>query len=787
MVVVATALGVGWFWHITDVPVTDALTFTLGWVWTILLPGWLLHRMVAGKPGDFMTDIAMGAGYGLVASTFVWLLVVPVGLQPAYLFWPLLPLIASLSMRRRVYDFRRFARHAHPLTVAAYALALITLVGAFARDVMGRSQFPPSPNGWYHDTYWHMGLVWEMGRAVPPLDPQIATGEPFWYHWFANAHIAAQAYAGGVDPILALVRLWQPFIYVLVLALILVGARELTGRLWPGAIAGLLTAGGTGIVFSWFGLFGLSAFNVNSPSQQYSLVPILLCLIGGIQLLMTNRRLLPLVTFSLGALGCMGSKGSALPVIICGIGLAMVVAWFLDRARAWWIAAMVSVALVTFGVSLLLTATANAGTSVQLFSTIRASYPWRTLMGGNPVSLEPVIPGLELAGAIPLLMLLLISYMVMFGATWLGLPLLRRNLTAWYLFGVGLAGFAAMQLINQDGLSQVYFMSGALPAWLLLAAAGTHAAWQQACIIVPRATALLIAALGATLGWLLAQLSRFVGGTPDSQTLNVSIASALGVFSLGFAIIVGASLLWDRRLAWLTAASVLVGAQMPWWQILGLAADYEETPTVGIIMAVLIGAALAFAVLGSKLVPVAAVPLAVLGLLIATTSVLTGSYTATLAAAEKAQGKTFVTSLESEAALWVQDHLPGDSLLATNVHCSVAPNTVDCDSRGFWPAGLSGHRMLIGAWAYTPAAHESHGVDGLPSARQPFEDQELLAVNQAAFENPTPEVLDQLRAEGVDFLLGGYRYGEVDPILDELATELFRNEDVVIYSIKPRS
>ncbi len=782
---VGIACAIGWYWRTTGTPLTAAALYGVGFAWTVVVPGWVLHRLVAGRPREATTDLAMGAAFGVVASTFVWLLLLAPGWQEAYVLWPLFPVAAGLATgRRRVLALGRYERRAHPLTMAGFAVVSLLALVPLSRTVFGGSVLPPSHNGWYHDSYWHMGLVWELGRAMPPQDPQIA-GPPFWYHWFANAHVAAQAHVAGVDPVVGFLRLWQPFFYLVVLALVLVAARELTGRLWPGLVAGLLMAGGTGLQFGQFGLFGLGAFNVLSPSHQYVLVPMLLCLIGGIQLLRSERRLAPLVVLAVGALGAMGGKGSALPVVICGLGLALVVAWFRDRARVKWLAAATSFATVAFGVSMVLTASANAGTSVQLFSSIRASAPWVSLLGGRPISLEPVLPGLQRDGAVALLLLILASYVVMYGATWLGLPLLRRELSAWYLLGVGFAGFAAMQLVNQDGLSQVYFMSGALPAWLLLAAAGFKVAWDRARTNLPVPAAVALTILSGALGWLLVLGSRRAGGPlSDPSTINLTIATSMATFLVGLALLVGGALFVARRLAWLVLGAALVGAQAPWSLVLGQTVPADRHWLVAVALAVVSAAALAAARsrVGRFLVPATVLVVALAGVAVAAEG-----DRQTGVAREGALRRSFVSTAETEASLWAREHLDDDALLATNVHCSGAPTREFCDARGFWVAGLTGHRVLVGGWAYTPEAHEAHGVGGRIFAMQPYSDAALFALNEAAFLEPTPAVLDELRARGVTTLFGSLRHNDVSEDLGELADEVFRNTDVVIYSIGERA
>ena len=57
------------------------------------------------------------------------------------------------------------------------------------------SDHKPPPNGtsYYQDLLFHLSMVHELMRSMPPQWPQVA-GEPLEYHWFANADMA-----GAVD------------------------------------------------------------------------------------------------------------------------------------------------------------------------------------------------------------------------------------------------------------------------------------------------------------------------------------------------------------------------------------------------------------------------------------------------------------------------------------------------------------------------------------------------------------------------------------------------------------
>ena len=74
--------------------------------------------------------------------------------------------------------------------------------------------------------------------------------------------------------------------------------------------------------------------------------------------------------------------------------------------------------------------------------------------------------------------LLFLAVMVKYAWILPGLPLLRGrgravDPAAWVLFGGGLAGWLLMLLIDQAGLSQVYFMTAGMVLWAMLAGWGT--------------------------------------------------------------------------------------------------------------------------------------------------------------------------------------------------------------------------------------------------------------------------------------------------------------------------
>jgi hypothetical protein len=79
-----------------------------------------------------------------------------------------------------------------------------------------------------------------------------------------------------------------------------------------------------------------------------------------------------------------------------------------------------------------------------------------------------------------------------------------------------------------------------------------------------------------------------------------------------------------------------------------------------------------------------------------------------------------------------------------------------------------------------------HGVDGLPYFQQPAPDEERRRINDAAFSDPTPEGLAQLRDRyHAKWLFADTRAGTVSPLLATLATLRYRAGTVTVYELRP--
>ncbi|MFC0533204.1 hypothetical protein [Phytohabitans kaempferiae] len=147
-------------------------------------------------------------------------------------------------------------------------------------------------------------------------------------------------------------------------------------------------------------------------------------------------------------------------------------------------------------------------------------------------------------------------------------------------------------------------------------------------------------------------------------------------------------------------------------------------------------------------------------------------------------GAYAVTALPAsriEAARWVHDHSDPDDVVATNAHCQLPEEPGRCDARSFWLSAYTERSVLVEGWSFAPR------MVGLPLGPwEPFWDPALLAANDAAFYEPTPEGLEALRARGVRWLVVDRDVRLESPDLAALAPLRFENARMAVYALPPR-
>ncbi|WP_156887643.1 hypothetical protein [Propionicicella superfundia] len=768
-----------------QVPVTTSAWYGLVFAWSVVVPGMLVFRLLRGRPSTLLADVVLGGATGLILNLLAWALFTAVGLQSWLAAWPLLVVVpcAAVPRLRPAWTLTRYERRLNPATSLVLAVAAVWS----ARGSMGvaaASPVPPAAGRWFQDLYWHLALVAELKRSVLPTDPQVV-GEPLSYHWFADAHIAAMTWSTGLDTPLVLTRLWAvPIVVLTVLGLAVVG-QHLTGRAWPGALASVMAVVAIRIQATWYGYTGASAFVAFSPSQDFSGPFLLLALVPLIDILRGRRvNRGSWVLLALALLSVAGAKASVLPVLVCGLALAAFVALVANRALVRGSLAALALTVAALAVTWPLVAGGGGGSSIQLFSTVRALPPWKTF-AGSPLSLGILPPGMGRPGAWTLLAVVMIGWAVSYGWALLGLPALsRRDLSGWALLGTGVGGLAAMLLINQDGLSQVYFMASALLCWYLFAAWGFSVLVRRAAATAPwPAVSLVVAGLAA--GGVAGMWGRsLVAPISDPADLSAGIALALLPWSVGLLSLLIVLVVLRRRpvprlFVGLVGCAVLLGA--------GLAARLGPRPTMvaTVVAAVVFVGAVILAVVTRGGRPPS--PRRFFSALVAASSLVAGVL-GVVAPVAPAQGLprddvSVVTQDEASAAVWLRGHSDPRDVVATNVHCLEKVTTEDCDARGFWVSALAERRVHIGGWAYTGEARQRHGVNGLAYKRQPFHDPARFAQNDAVFTSPTADGIERLRAAGVRFLYADELAGPVSPRLADLADLVHTEGPVSIYEL----
>ncbi|MFN2320162.1 MAG: hypothetical protein ABR500_10855 [Dermatophilaceae bacterium] len=756
-------------------------------VWSVLVPGMLVHRAARGRTDLLVTDVALGFTTGMLLQLVAWATLTAAGLASWQVLWPLSVLVvfAAVPGLRRHFTLAPYPRVLGAGTSWVAVLAgTVPLVSAVT-GTFNRTELPPGWSRWYPDTYWYLGGVGELMRAVPPQVPQVSSGT-FDYHWFSQASMAAMAHTSGIDPVVVVGRLWLPPLLWAVVGMSIALAVQLSGRAWPGALAAvLITMEAEVRVAQWFSMPGFETMTFLSPSQIYTIPILFLTLIPLVDLIRGRDLGAGWLVLGLALIGCAGGKSSALPVVVSGLLLVVVLAWAANR-WGWPLrdsgslrGSVIALAAVVPAqiVGLWFAGAGSAGAGIKLFAIVGASQPWTKAYGSPPLErfLDPVLT-MPAPSARILLFLLLVLLVVAAGHVLIALPLLRRSLVAWLLLGVGFAGLCAMLLVNQDGLSQAYFLRGAVPALHLLAAWGFCYWWLEARRTrgaSPLAWLVVIfGALGMVTSWGLAAI--FV--EPAAGRVVHQVA-ALTVVSVGLLIVgVGVSLRegpWP--LAGLLSSSAVLGAalRVPIQEALGPAA--------------VLGAALAamacYALLKGLGRETAGRFVAVTAAGLAATAVVTVGGLTSYRSPWSEMPPDAQTAEEISAARWLRDHSAPFDLVATNVHCTNHPTRTGCDARAFWISGYAERRVLIEGWAYTHEAHAQHGVDGQSSRVAPFHDQELLGLNEAAFYSPDEAVIDALRARGVTWLFANSLAGDLSTDIGRFADLVHEAGPVQIYRL----
>ncbi|GAB3865801.1 hypothetical protein [Dactylosporangium cerinum] len=146
------------------------------------------------------------------------------------------------------------------------------------------------------------------------------------------------------------------------------------------------------------------------------------------------------------------------------------------------------------------------------------------------------------------------------------------------------------------------------------------------------------------------------------------------------------------------------------------------------------------------------------------------------------KGDEIVADGVLEAGRWLRDHSDPDDLVATNAHCQRWNK--ECTNLHFSMSAYSERRMLVEGWGFTTTAHAEAARLGTWVGHVPYWRHEILADNDAAFRDPSPQRVGLLRDRyGIRWLFVDESQDNVSPRLPEFATERYRSGVAAVYEL----
>ncbi|MEV6281691.1 hypothetical protein [Kribbella sp. NPDC051770] len=731
-----------------DVPVTAILRYAAYFAAGVALPGVLLLRALWRSKGNWAEDLGLGAVVGFTYQLLGWALFTLVGWQQMLVVWPVL----LLALFAAVPGLRRHWRIADPkpLPLAwtwGLAAAAAVMLGGATFGVYAYHPMPPTGTAYYPDLLFHLSMVNELTRSVPPQLPQVA-GLALDYHWFANADMAGAVDITRLSPILVLYRLWLLPLLVVGLLVFATLARAVSRAWWTGVLVAVAVAAPQLALFIDNGVDLAPPFSLISPSQTFGMLAGTAAAVFLIELLFRGRQPkgLWVLAFSVAVVGG-GSKPTILPILVGAVGLSALFVLIRDRKLPLRFVAAAAVLVASAIGTLLTVAGSTSGSGLQLLAIVKLQAGYRaatgdaTPAGGGGLILPALTSGrfLSIVGALVVLALMLIAQAVaLAGYGLLGRRELRQDPLGWFLLGGLVAGWAAYLLVDHPSASESYFVRSVVP--ISLAAIAWLAALGFKQIEDRRRAAITVGVLAAGLGFVYAAALHLSKTRPTGEQLDRVVLVARPLIAV-FAITVVLTLLWP------VAAKRLAGL-----------AGLGGVVVLATILAIPAAGALAIGVR-------------------ATASDQTKSFTS-------AQWR--VHPDEARAALWLARNSRPDDVVATNTWCRPAGSQrPGCDARGYIVSGIAGRRTLIEGWAYAGQAMSRQGVGGKRYTNQPSPWPDRVQLTNQALDAPTPEVLRRLRDQySVRWLYADLYDGPVSPRLAHLAHLRHREQHVQIYELR---
>jgi hypothetical protein len=732
-------------------PVGAVALYAVYWVATAVVPGTLLWRMLRIPPRSALEEIAAGTALGLAVQVFGTFVLGRLGWPPHLaLLWCLAVVVACLAVPGLRRLWRSEATEPVPpwmswsLVAASLAAVWWTANSSFRRNPLDAvpgfpgQYFATAP---YIDMPFHQSLaaaVLRGGDGFPSV-PSV----PLRYALMVYEHLADAARWTGVDLTLLVMRLHT--VPLLVLAVVLCGvlAHRIAGSAGAGALGGVLgyLTNPPSLFHDVYGPFAtIAALNggtFRSPTQTFG-QPVFHVLVLLLVVLMCERAASRWAYAAVAVLAFVagGAKATFLPTILCGLVLALLVGWAVRSRRAMVPITLAGVVGVAFLAALVLVLGTNSrGLEISDGTNLLSRLPVSGALG----------PLAQLDVRVTAIALVVAIWATGVIGMLAALVLRRRDISVWFVAGIGAAGVGATILGEHPGLSQAYFLRGVWPLLGVLAAVGL----VELC---RRAGARHIAwpGLGAALAAGLA-LAVLVRRETTLPTVFTGRSVTYAELAAPVAIVVGAGLV-----AGVAAAAVLraggTGTPAP-----ARAARARTAPVwLGLLVSVGLVQGAAFTeVAVSGLAPQPTPP--------------------------RGEG-TSIPVDGAEAARWLRSRSDPSDVVVTNMHC-LGPVSYDarCASRHFWLAALAERDVLVEGWAYSaPSPEVAPGFTGISD---PFWDPDLIAANDAAIYAPSARTVEWLRSHSAEWVFVDRRVAPESPELDEYLDLVLERGRFAVYRV----
>jgi hypothetical protein len=738
-----------------DVPVVPIAKYTLYFALAVALPGILILRALWRSTGNWAEDFGLGSAVGATYQLAGWAIFTALGWQRVLVIWPALVLVAFAAVPK----LRKYWRILDPkplplLWTWGMVIASTVLLGGAVLGAMKYHPAPPDGTSYYQDLLYHLSMLNELTRSVPPQLPQVS-GESLEYHWFANADMAAAVDITKLSPIIVLYRLWllpQLLVALLVCATL---ARTVSRAWWTGVLAAVALAGPQLFLFIDTAVNLSPPLSLLSPSQTFGMVAGTAAAVFLIHLLFKGEtgKGLWLLAFTVAVVGG-GSKPTTLPILVGAVGLPALFLLIRDRRLPTRFIAAGSLLVAAAVGTMVTVAGSTSGSGLQFLAVLKTQGGYAaatrdtTPAGEGGLILPALTSGhlLSIAGVLVIALLMLTGQLLaVTGYGLLAKRNLRRDPIAWFLLGALIAGWAGFLLVDHPSISEAYFVHSAVPFSL------------------------------AATGWLAATITRSYAArtsdpAPSSRPALVGVAIAAVLLGALFAFIL------------LTTDAVPSGSHL---RRIALVAR----PLLVVVAA---SAALMFVwLLLLKRVPrlVGLGGLLVLLTLLVVPSARTFEQNLHLNGGK--QAKTFTSATwwvypdEEAAALWLAKNSKTTDIVVSNTWCRPAGKQgPGCDARGYIVSGIAGRRTFLEGWGYTSQAMANQGVGGLRYNQQPSPWPDRVELTNQAIYEPTADVLRKLRDQyHVRWVYADLFGGPVSPDLDKLAVLRHSWQHVRIYEL----